>query len=49
VAVDGKGDLFIADNGNNEVEEVTPHGTLSVVAGVREAGAPTPGLPPPPT
>jgi hypothetical protein len=33
VAVDTRGDLFIADTGNNLVEEVTPAGRLSVVAG----------------
>ncbi len=48
VAVDARGDLFIADTHNNVVEEVSPAGRLSVVAGVAtgvvgEAGPPTPG------
>jgi hypothetical protein len=44
VAVDAHGDLFIADIGNNVVEEVSPGGTLSVVAGVvGKYGPPTPG------
>jgi sugar lactone lactonase YvrE len=43
VAVDSGGDLYVADGGNNEVEKVTPAGTLSVIAGTGTAGAPTPG------
>jgi len=44
VAVDGAGNLYIADSGDDVVEKVTPDGTLSVVAGVPGAlGAPTPG------
>jgi DNA-binding beta-propeller fold protein YncE len=43
VAVNSIGDLYIADPYNNEVEKVTPHGTLSIVAGTGAAGAPTPG------
>ena len=43
VAVDAQGDLFIADQLNNVVEEVTPAGRLSVVAGNGKPGAPTPG------
>jgi secreted PhoX family phosphatase len=44
VAVDSRGDLFIADPGNAAVEEVTRDGVLSVAAGVvGKAGAPTPG------
>ena len=43
VAVDARGDLFIADSGNNVVEEVTPAGRLSVVAGNGKQGQPTPG------
>ncbi|MGO9407354.1 MAG: hypothetical protein ACLP41_08710 [Acidimicrobiales bacterium] len=44
LAVDVHGDLFIADFGNNLVEEVTPAGMLSVVAGVvGKSGPPTPG------
>ena len=43
VAFDSSGDLYIADNGANVVEEVTPSGTLSVVAGSGTAGSPTAG------
>jgi len=43
VAVDAAGDVYIADSSNNEVEMVTPGGTLSIVAGTGSAGAPTPG------
>jgi hypothetical protein len=44
VAVDAHGDLFIADEGNDVVEKVTPAGRLSVIAGVvGKAGPPTPG------
>jgi YD repeat-containing protein len=44
VAVDSAGDLFIADFENQVVEEVTPAGELSIVAGeVDEYGLPTPG------
>jgi hypothetical protein len=35
VAVDGKGDVFIADTENNMVREVTPDGTIRTVAGTR--------------
>jgi sugar lactone lactonase YvrE len=43
VAVDGAGDLFIADTFNNAVREVTPAGTITTV--VNAAGAS--GAPPP--
>ena len=43
VALDAHGDLFIADADNNVVEEVTPAGRLSVVAGDGQEGPPTPG------
>ncbi len=43
VAVDALGDLFIADLWNDVVEEVTPAGNLSVVAGNETGGPPTPG------
>jgi trimeric autotransporter adhesin len=33
VAVDGSGNLYIADNGNNRVRKVTPDGIISTVAG----------------
>jgi len=43
VAVDAHGDLFIADQYNEVVDEVNPAGTLSVVAGDGKQGRPTPG------
>ena len=43
LAVDAHGDLFIADSLNNVVEEVTPAGRLSVVAGNGKEDPPTPG------
>jgi DNA-binding beta-propeller fold protein YncE len=45
VAVDGSGNVFIADFTNNVVEEVTSGapGTLSIIAGTGTAGTPTPG------
>jgi uncharacterized protein (TIGR03437 family) len=39
LAVDGAGNLFIADSGNSRVRRVTTGGTISTVAG----GAPVPG------
>ena len=43
IAANTAGDLYIADQLNSEVEEVTPDGTLSVVAGTGRSGQPTPG------
>jgi sugar lactone lactonase YvrE len=43
VAVDSSGNVYIADTSNNEIEKVTPGGTLSIIAGTGTAGAPTPG------
>jgi sugar lactone lactonase YvrE len=45
VAVDGAGDLFIADTFNSAIREVTPAGVISTVVGVVGANgaAPTPG------
>ena len=44
VAVDPHtGDLYIADSNNMEVEQVTPTGNLSIVAGTGRQGAPTAG------
>jgi hypothetical protein len=37
------GDLYIGDSNNNVVEEVTPSGQLSIVAGTGTAGVPTSG------
>jgi hypothetical protein len=38
LAVDGKGDLFIADPFNNRVREVNPGGTIRTFAGTGQAG-----------
>jgi sugar lactone lactonase YvrE len=43
LAVDGAGDLYIADLGNDVVEKVTPAGALSIFAGSGQQGKPTPG------
>lgn len=44
VAVDTSGNLFISDISENVVEEVTPAGQLSIIAGILgESGLPTPG------
>jgi hypothetical protein len=44
VAVDSSGDVYIADDDNNEVEKVTPAGVLSIIAGDGTCGLPTAGL-----
>jgi hypothetical protein len=44
VALNARGDLFVADHANNIVEEVTPGGELSIVAGTGKPGSPVPGL-----
>lgn len=44
IAVNRAGDVYVADCGNDVVDEITPSGQLSIVAGqVGEAGPPTPG------
>jgi streptogramin lyase len=43
VAVDGAGDLFIADTFNNAIREVKPDGTISTVVNAASAGG---GIPP---
>jgi NHL repeat len=43
VAVDGAGDLFIADTFNNAIREVTPNGVISTVVNSASAGG---GIPP---
>jgi sugar lactone lactonase YvrE len=43
VAVDGSGNVYIDDLGNDMIEKVTPQGTLSIVAGTGQQGTPTPG------
>ena len=43
VAVDSSGNVYIADQSNNDVEQVTPGGQLSIIAGKGTSGAPTAG------
>lgn len=43
VAVDAGGDLYIADTGNCQVDEMTPGGTLTTLAGTGTCGTPGPG------
>jgi DNA-binding beta-propeller fold protein YncE len=43
VTVDPSGNLYIVDPGVNQIEKVTPSGTLSIVAGNGQQGLPTPG------
>jgi sugar lactone lactonase YvrE len=43
IAIDGSGNIYIADSGNSIVEKVTPSGALSIFAGTGVAGTPTPG------
>ena len=38
VAVDGSGNLYIADTGNHVIREVTPDGTISTLTGIGGAG-----------
>src|SRR2546427_399671 len=38
VAVDGAGDLFIADTGNHRIRKVAPAGTITTVAGIGMRG-----------
>lgn len=46
-AVDGKGDVFIADSGDNVVREITPDGVIQRIAGTGTAGlGAAGGLPP---
>jgi sugar lactone lactonase YvrE len=43
IAFNTAGDLYVADNANSDVEEITPAGALSVIAGTGSSGAPLPG------
>jgi hypothetical protein len=38
VAVDGKGDLFIVDSGNDRIREVTPNGIINTIVGNGKVG-----------
>jgi sugar lactone lactonase YvrE len=43
IAVDSAGNIYLADQYNNEIEKVSSNGTLSIIAGNGTAGAPVPG------
>jgi len=43
VAVDSSGNVYIADDYNNEILKVSPDGTLSILAGTGSDGPPTEG------
>jgi sugar lactone lactonase YvrE len=45
VAADAAGDVYIADYDDSDIDEVTPDGTLSVIAGNGGFGTPTYGVP----
>src|SRR5205814_1294679 len=38
IAVDARGDVFIADSGNNRIRELTPNGIIRTIAGNGRAG-----------
>ncbi|MCL2725513.1 MAG: NHL repeat-containing protein [Polyangiaceae bacterium] len=39
IAIDAKGNLFVADSGNNAIREVTPAGEVTTIAGTSVKGA----------
>ncbi|MEE9614986.1 MAG: NHL repeat-containing protein [Thermodesulfobacteriota bacterium] len=38
VAVDGRGTVYVSDSGNNAIRKITPDGTITTLAGRKEAG-----------
>lgn len=44
VAVDGSGDLLIADSGNSRIREVSPDGIIRTIAGAGKTGVPGNGV-----
>ncbi len=38
IAVDGQGNLFVADTGNDAIRKITPQGDVSTIAGASSAG-----------
>lgn len=43
IAVDGAGNVYLADEVNSVIEKISAAGTLSILAGTGESGPPTPG------
>jgi hypothetical protein len=45
MAIDPAGDLYVSGSDSNVIDEITPSGTLSIIAGTGTPGAPTAGPP----